>query len=412
MNHSDISESMKHKILEEILESEDFRQTQKYQDLLRYLVNASIAGENVKESTIAVDFFGKDTAFDPSIDSSVRAYVSNIRKKLEHYYLTEGKNHEIKLSLPKGHYSVEFVRTSETTAERPAFSWRALPPWVYLPVILTFILVVIYLRYDSTRVPTSYQVIPKDNPVWKELLSNDFKTMIVLGDYYFFSMSFDSTRQTYIRDIQINSDSDLEKFLAEHPKYSHVISKTYHTYLEEHYPLCLSYILPSFVMQNRQMELRLSSEVQLEDLQKYNILYIGPYKTLRILETVTRNLNFRYALRTTSSTLSFLSPDSGKTYDYCWVTNPETNARNDYAIVTKVSGHNGNTFLFFLSQHDFGNISTVRYLTSREALREFSTRAPGSFEALFEVKGIIRSDFGMKLLHVNHLHSDFEIELQ
>jgi hypothetical protein len=110
-NHTEISANTKQRILEEILESEDFHQAQKYQDLLRYLVRASINGETVKESTIAVECFSKNTAFDPAMDSSVRAYISNLRKKLEHHYLTKGKDDEIKLTIPKGHYSVEFVPT-------------------------------------------------------------------------------------------------------------------------------------------------------------------------------------------------------------------------------------------------------------------------------------------------------------
>jgi hypothetical protein len=190
------------------------------------------------------------------------------------------------------------------------------------------------------------------------------------------------------------------------------IAKTYHTYLEEHVPWCLSYILPSFVIHDKAIELKLASEVRLEDLQKHNIIYLGPYKTLQILKTVTRNLNFKYSPQTGGSTLTYFLQDSNTVYTYTWLTNPETKARNDYAMVVKVFGYSGNTFLFFISEHDFGNTSTVRYFTNPEHLKEFQAHvASGHFEALFEVKGIIRTDFSMKMLHLNKLHSDFEIDL-
>ena len=82
----------------------------KYQDFLKYLVDVSERGESPKELTIAIDFFGKDKNFDPAVDSSVRAYVSNLRKKLEHYYLTLGQADEIQVELPKGEYCIEFIQ--------------------------------------------------------------------------------------------------------------------------------------------------------------------------------------------------------------------------------------------------------------------------------------------------------------
>ncbi|MCI0693590.1 hypothetical protein L0337_16475 [candidate division KSB1 bacterium] len=411
MNHNEIAESAKQRILDEILESEDFRQAQKYQELLRYLVRASINGEMLKESTVAVEFFSKDTAFDPAVDSSVRAYISNLRKKLDHYYLTKGRDDEIKLTIPKGHYNVEFIQAKDLKKIRPGLS-RKWPALIYGLLVLAGIIFVIYLWRNQLSRGHSFSFISKNDPIWGALFSNNLKTLIVLGDYYFFAMPIDSGRQNYIRDIEINSDDDLEAFIARRPALQKKIAKTYHTYLEEHIPWCLSYLLPSFVRHNKAVELKLASEVQLEDLQKHNIIYLGPYKALQIMKTVTRNLNFKYSPQKGGSLLTYFLQDSNKVYTYSWVTNPETKARNDYVMVVKVFGYSGNVFLFFISEHDFGNISTVRYFTNPEHLREFSDLvALGHFEALFEVKGIIRTDFSMQLLHVNKLHSDFEIDL-
>ncbi len=411
-NHTGINASTKQRILDEILESEDFRQAQKYQDLLRYLVRAAISGETVKESTIAVECFSKDAAFDPAMDSSVRASVSNLRKKLDHYYLTKGKDHDIRLTIPKGHYTVEFLHTHEPGGIKPTLARKRLP-WLYVPLVLAVLAgLAFFLWRGVTRSESSFNIIPKNDPVWSALFANNLKTLIVLGDYYFFSMPVDSGRLNYIRDIAINSDEDLEAFIAGHPILQKKIAKTYHTYLEEHIPWCLSYILPSFVSHDKTVELKLASEVQLEDLQKHNIIYLGPYKTLQILKTVTRNLNFKYSPQKGGSTLTYFLQDSNKTFTYSWLTNPETKARNDYALVLKVFGYSGNVFLFFISEHDFGNISTVKYFTHPEHLKEFGGLvSTGHFEALFEAKGIIRTDFSMQLLHINKLHSDFEIDL-
>ena len=96
-------------ILSQILISPDFKDAKKYQDLLSYLVKASSKGEHIKEITIAHEIFGKNSNFDPSEDPSIRVYISNLRKKLEHYYLTTNDIFPYKIDIPKGHYVVKFT---------------------------------------------------------------------------------------------------------------------------------------------------------------------------------------------------------------------------------------------------------------------------------------------------------------
>jgi hypothetical protein len=407
-----IDAKTKHKILDRILDSHDFRKAQKYQDLLRFLLEMTLKGEDIKESTIAFEVFSKESAFDPAVDSTVRAYVSNIRKKLEHYYLTEGHDEEIQLVLPKGEYKVEFIEV-EKSKVIPQQTVKQLPYFILAPVILVLLFLVVFLGVDKFSSDGGKKnFIAEDDPIWRDIFHSNKRTLIVLGDYYFFSMPLDSGRHSYIRDVKINSDNELENFLEENLRYKGRISKTYHTYLDEHLPWSLSYILPSFVYHNKDRELKLASEVQLEDLQRYDIIYIGPYKCLNVLKTVIRNLNFKYTLGYDSQ-LDFFDQSANKLFSYRWVSNPETQARNDYALVVKVSGGNNNTLLFFLSENDFGNISTVKHFSDPVYLQEIQNKiTSNNFEALFEVKGIVRTDFEIKLLHVNQLNPNFEMKLK
>lgn len=413
MNAKAIDSEEKRRILEKVLGSRSFQKARKYQELLRYLTESALKGVDIKESTLAVEFFGKKDVFDSAIDSTVRAYVSNLRRKLEHYYLTDGIHDEYQIVLPKGDYKIDFALTpipSETPSRQLAFR---LPSLVLISTLLVLLILVIWLGAEKIiRDRRDNRYIKKNDPIWHDLFESNKKTLIVLGDYYFFSMPLDSGRQSYIRDVRINSEEELAAFLGNHPQYKAKASKTYHTYLEEHIPWSLACILPSFVYHNKEIELKLSSEVQLADLQRYNIVYLGPYKSLKVLRTVTRELNFKYRLDD-HRRLDFFDRSSGKNFTYTWVTNPETQARNDYAIVLKVSGGNDNTFLFFLSQHDFGNVSTTKHFTDAAYLKELRKGITSNyFEALFEVKGIVRTDFEIKLLHVNAINADFHIELK
>jgi hypothetical protein len=394
-----------------MLNSYDFQHNIKYQELLSFLVKASLDDRLINEKLLAIEIFNKDESFDPAVDSSVRTYMSNLRKKIEHYNLTEGKNNRIMLTLPKGGYHVEFTRQKSPITSR-ILSYLNLPQTIYLPVIIILLLSSIFLLTERVIKSDVEHIIPEDNPIWHNLFDTEKKLLIILGDYYFFRMPLDSGQYLYARNIFINSKNDLDAYLEEHPGLKQDISTIYHTYLDEHIPLCVSFIMSVLVTPQHEIELKLSSEIRLEDLQNYNIIYIGSYKTLYLLKAVIANLSFNLEFRPEESVISFFSRETGITHTYSFVTNPDTRARNDYAMFIKVSGHNNNTFYLFLSQHDFGNLATVKYFTNPERLAEFSNRVNSEyFEALFEVTGILRTDFDINLLHVNELYSNFEIKL-
>ena len=68
-----------------------------------------------KELTIAHDVFGKSIDLDKKNDTQVRVYIHNLRKKLDSYYLHEGKSDEIIFEIPKGHYKVDFREKNQVT---------------------------------------------------------------------------------------------------------------------------------------------------------------------------------------------------------------------------------------------------------------------------------------------------------
>ena len=60
--------------------------------LLRYLTDATNEGKDLKETTIAMEVFERDSRFHPGEDSVVRSSIYNLRKKLDVYYLDEGRD--------------------------------------------------------------------------------------------------------------------------------------------------------------------------------------------------------------------------------------------------------------------------------------------------------------------------------
>ena len=80
----------KRQIVEEILESNEFKEANIYRELLQYLLLCKEKGTIPKESSIAIDVFNKDLGDDPGKQTKVRVYMHNLRKKLDSYYRQEG----------------------------------------------------------------------------------------------------------------------------------------------------------------------------------------------------------------------------------------------------------------------------------------------------------------------------------
>jgi adenylate cyclase len=84
--------------LKRILESPDFDASQRSRDILRFLVEETLAGRSrtLKGYTIATQVFGRGNDFDPILDPIVRI------RALDRYYLMQGKQNPIRIEIPKG----------------------------------------------------------------------------------------------------------------------------------------------------------------------------------------------------------------------------------------------------------------------------------------------------------------------
>lgn len=105
--------------LERILSSRDFDVSDRTRKFLAYVVEEALGGraERVKAYSIATDVFGRDASFDAHSDPIVRVEAGHLRRALEHYYLTAGRNDSVFITVPKGGYVPSFeARQSEIAA--------------------------------------------------------------------------------------------------------------------------------------------------------------------------------------------------------------------------------------------------------------------------------------------------------
>jgi len=101
--------------LASVLASPLFGRSPKISLLLSYLCEKYFQGEasQITEYGIAVDVLGRDGSFNPQVDAVVRVDTHHLRKRLKHYYATEGREHKVAIVIPAGSYAPEFVVRSE-----------------------------------------------------------------------------------------------------------------------------------------------------------------------------------------------------------------------------------------------------------------------------------------------------------
>jgi hypothetical protein len=124
---TDQSKAAAREQLNRILESHHFRSSKRCSQFLRYVVERTIDNhhEPLKERTLGIEIFGRDTMYDTAQDPVVRTTAGEVRKRLAQYYQESELQHEVRITLPPGHYVPEIHPPNGVPA----------PPEIVPPVI-------------------------------------------------------------------------------------------------------------------------------------------------------------------------------------------------------------------------------------------------------------------------------------
>lgn len=92
--------------LERILSSPEFKGKSMLQGFLRFIVEETLGGRahQIKGYTIATQVFARKEDFDPIRDPIVRIQAGRLRRTLERYYQTRGKDDPVRIEVPLGSY--------------------------------------------------------------------------------------------------------------------------------------------------------------------------------------------------------------------------------------------------------------------------------------------------------------------
>jgi TolB-like protein/Flp pilus assembly protein TadD len=104
--------------LEEVLASPAFANSKRAQDFLHLVVGHALEGdyESLRERMIGAEMFGRPVDYDTGSDSVVRVKATEVRKKLQQFYL-ESPSTSVRIDLPSGSYVPKFSFSVAEAAE-------------------------------------------------------------------------------------------------------------------------------------------------------------------------------------------------------------------------------------------------------------------------------------------------------
>jgi serine/threonine-protein kinase len=151
--------------LDRVLASPGFARNERLSRFLRFVVARHLDDRNqeLKESLIAIEIFGRSPDYDPKRDPIVRTEAGRLRARLNEYYIGTGKCDPLVIELPKGGYVPAFRHldppNQSASGRRRAPSSRH---WL-APALISLGLIVAAVGWwalDSRRVAIPIAVLP------------------------------------------------------------------------------------------------------------------------------------------------------------------------------------------------------------------------------------------------------------
>lgn len=406
-----IDKNQKLSILEEILKSNSFINSKLNSKLLTYLVECEISNKTPSEYSIALDVFQKDSGFNPNEDTLVRVSVYNLRKKLERYYQNMGKKTKLRVKIPKGQYEVKFFNY-----QKENYRERITNPYLLLGSIITILLIVILYLISILPKSADLQKLESNNSkfanIFSSLTNSQNPKLVTLGDDFIYYSDFSEFKTTSVRKMyrnsNINSEEQFEKFKSEDSSKEN-LKKLPFSFFNQAAVWPLPYLVNILDELNTEYIIKSTTALNSNDLKAHDIIFLGSYWTLGILENVITDLGIDYNIigkeefRLEANEIN----DSSIVYERTGV--PAFD-HIDYCTFIKIPGPSSNILYLFVSFYATGTVGAIKYITNEKDLENLNKTFESKFEIIPEyyyvvikANGYNREVLSTELLHVEEI---------
>lgn len=258
-------------------------------------------------------------------------------------------------------------------------------------------------------------IIDPDDKIWGPFFGNGYPVTIVLGDdFWMDEYNTQYKRYRQIWDWRISSESDLSDFLIKYPNANLTKSEIAGMPFGSTDNL-LDILHVVFHFQN-DVSLCMSSTLSLESIQNRNLIYIGEFRNLRVLNKIFYKtpVRFQYA---PDERVFIVGEKSDTLNSYLRIQAPfeQKNKYNvDYSLLVKMPGFSKENIMFIVGFGYGGRVERTKMLANSVLRNQFieeiyktNTIIPEYFIALFEVKCIERTGFTNELKYFKEIPKNF-----
>ena len=356
----DLAAEPRWQLAQRIVASRSFAKSGFLSGFLLYVCEREITGKTreITEHQIGVHVFGRRPGYSPGEDNIVRNYARQLRQRLDQYFLEEGKDEELRVSIPRGKYVPVYssnrfqdwprlvepehegndgvaLQSIAATAISAHPSRSRLGPVLYFGLSILFALLTIAWM-AMHRV--SSQPADLSHPLWAQLFDKNRQTLIVPSDdgivmiqnltghlvplSEYINRDYLSLKSPYNIDPQNMRDLDAQRYTNE---------------TDLNAVLRFSR-LPQAGADH--LTVRYSRDLHMEDLKDANVILLGSSFSNPWVELFQKNLNFEfeYEPHPNSSQIVNRRPQAGEAPAYA--NDASGPSHRTYAVVALVPNLN------------------------------------------------------------------------
>ncbi|WP_263350570.1 hypothetical protein [Acidicapsa acidisoli] len=303
-------------LVHRILTSKHFNKAPLLSEFLAYVCRRALGdgADRISEQEIGVSVFGRKHGYNSKEDNIVRNYARQLRRRLEEYYLTDGRDETLRIEIPKGGYLPAFVSIQGATdaepmdgeslpdedQEQPPRIFSSRSPGLKRAGAATMAMIVCSLlvgvaagaagiwAWQHFKSPASH--VSEMHLLWAQLFRPDQDTFIVPADTGFVMLQEIKGKSYSLAEYASWSSVKQPEpsFIADlkNRKYTSVMDIETVVQLER---------LPELI-QDRCL-IRNARSLTLEDLGERNMILLGSVYSIPWIELFQKNLNFQFVYR-------------------------------------------------------------------------------------------------------------------
>lgn len=382
-------------LIERVASSAHFRRSARLRDFLLYVGGQSLkeGRAEIHEQEIGAKVFDRAPSYDPSQDNIVRVNATELRKRIDLYFATDGAHESLVLKIPRGGYKPVFhrrlpddlvppaaivvadvVAKAPTVAERSIGSRAAYLAWAGAAIVLAVLCAVLLKQNLALRSSSAlWAGRPTVEAFWKDFVKGQQEVDIVLPDASV-TMSAEITHQSmmlsdYLDHNYINQQEaaslspDRASDLRDIFSHSLVTLGDFHAAQQI---LTLPPIAPS-------LRLVLARFYTADSIKRNSFVLLGGRKANPWMGLFEEQLNFRLAFdpQHNEAFVTNRHPQRGEMSSYAAWTDAN-DLTTGYCVVGYLSNPNrtGNVIMLAGTDSDTTN-AAAEFLTSESSLAKF-----------------------------------------